>query len=269
MEYSKEFKSLLNEDLPDGYIGHGNPNSKILILGQEPALDIDSEQYSLEISNNKHQWQILVKNGTGYESINPVSISYGSPLWPWANQTFMVRSEEKNEKGEIIKTRGIQGTSKTWYNYQKLIDRILNKETMYGGILDFHKLSFHTDMSAEASKRHNKVELSKAKESVRNRAEKLFSLPFFRNFPIVIAPVGHFPRDIYGDSYFHDSFGVNNCPKDEKDWININLRKEAEHFQILIHCKQIAYVSDSYLDRIAETVRTFAKGHDIQLFPET
>lgn len=35
MEYSKEFKSLLNEDLPDGHIG------------QEPALDIDSEQYSL------------------------------------------------------------------------------------------------------------------------------------------------------------------------------------------------------------------------------
>lgn len=52
MEYSKEFKNLLNVDLPDGYIGHGNPNAKILILGQEPALHKDSEQYSLEIANH-------------------------------------------------------------------------------------------------------------------------------------------------------------------------------------------------------------------------
>lgn len=272
MEYSKEFKNLLNVDLPDGYIGHGNPNAKILILGQEPALHKDSEQYSLEIANNKHQWQILVENRSGYESINPAVISFGSPLWPWANQTFMVRSEMKNEKGEIIKTKGAAGTAKTWYNYQKLIDRILNKETIHGGILDFHKLSFHTDMSAEASKRHNKVELSNAKESVKNRAEKLFSLPFFRNFPIVIAPVGHFPRDIYGDTYFYDSFDINYCPNycsnDIKDWININLREGEEQPQILIHCKQIAYVSDSYLDKIAEIASTFVKEHGIQLIPE-
>ena len=132
-------------------IGHGNPNAKILILGQEPALHKDSEQYSLEIANNKHQWQILVENGSGYESINPAVISFGSPLWPWANQRFMVRSKTKDGK-----IKGKEGTAKTWYNYQKLVYRILNKETMHGGILDFHKLSFHTDMSAEASQKHRK-----------------------------------------------------------------------------------------------------------------
>ena len=102
MEYSKEFRELLKADLPDGYIGHGNPNAQILILGQEPGLDKDSEQYVLEIANNKQQWQILVENGIGYESINPAVISFGSPLWPWANQTFMVRSEVKNEKGSNL-----------------------------------------------------------------------------------------------------------------------------------------------------------------------
>lgn len=268
MKYSEEFKSLLNADLPDGYIGHGNPNAKILILGQEPAHDKDSEDYAFEIANNKHQWQILAENGTGYESINPTIISFGSPLWPWANQTFMVRSEEKNENGQIIKIRGEQGTAKTWYNYQKLVNRILDKETKYGGILDFHKLSFHTDMSAEASKKHNDVELSNAKESVKNRAEKLFSQPFFRKFPVVIASVGHFPRDSYGNTYFHDAFGVNYCPKEDNDWININVREDTECPQILIHCKQIAYVSDNYIDEIAEIVKAFAKDHDIQLFSE-
>lgn len=265
MEYSKEFKNLLNVGLPDGYIGHGNPNAKILILGQEPALHKDSEQYSLEIANNKHQWQILVENGSGYESINPAVISFGSPLWPWANQRFMVRSKTKDGK-----IKGKEGTAKTWYNYQKLVYRILNKETMHGGILDFHKLSFHTDMSAEASKKHNEVEFSKAKESVRNRAEKLFSKPFFRKFPIVIAPVGHFPRDSYNDSYsyFHRAFGVNYCPNESEDWININVREDSEYPQLLIHCKQIAYASNHYLDRIAVIASTFVKEHGIQLIPE-
>ncbi len=38
MKYSDEFKALVNYML-DGYIGHGNPNAKILFLGQEPAID--------------------------------------------------------------------------------------------------------------------------------------------------------------------------------------------------------------------------------------
>lgn len=264
MEYSKEFKNLLNVDLPDGYIGHGNPNAQILILGQEPGLNKDSEQYVLEIENNKYQWQVLTENGTGYESIDPEEIQFGLPLWPWANQRFLVRSETKDGK-----IKGKQGTAKTWYNYQKLVYRILDKETICGSALYFHQLSFHTDMSAEASKRHGDIEFSNAKESVKKRAEKLFSLPFFRKFPIVIAPVGHFPRDIYGDSYFHDAFGMNYCPNESEDWININVREDSEYPQILIHCKQIAYASDSYLDKIAEIVKKFAKEHSILLTANT
>ena len=180
----------------------------------------------------------------------------------------MVRSEMKNEKGEIIKTKGAAGTAKTWYNYQKLVYRILDKEIICGSALYFHQLSFHTDMSAEASKRHGDIEFSNAKESVKKRAETLFSLPFFRKFPIVIAPVGHFPRDIYGDSYFHDAFGMNYCPNESEDWININIREDSEYPQLLIHCKQIAYASNHYLDRIAEIASTFVKEHGIQLIPE-
>ena len=264
MEYSKEFKNLLNVDLPDGYIGHGNPNAQILILGQEPGLNKDSEQYVLEIENNKYQWQVLTENGTGYESIDPEEIQFGLPLWPWANQRFLVRSETKDGK-----IKGKQGTAKTWYNYQKLVYRILDKETICGSALYFHQLSFHTDMSAEASKRHGDIEFSNAKESVKKRAEKLFSLPFFRKFPIVIAPVGHFPRDIYGDSYFHDAFGMNYCPNESEDWININVREDSEYPQLLIHCKQIAYASNHYLDRIAEIVKKFAKEHSILLTANT
>ena len=264
MEYSKEFRELLKADLPDGYIGHGNPNAQILILGQEPGLDKDSEQYVLEIENNKHQWQVLTENGTGYESIDPEEIQFGLPLWPWANQRFMVRSKTKDGK-----IKGEQGTAKTWYQYQKLVYRILDKETICSSALYFHQLSFHTDMSAEASKRHGDIEFSNAKKSVKNRAEKLFSKPFFRKFPIVIAPVGHFSRDSYGDSYFHDVFGVNYCPNESEDWININVREDSEYPQLLIHCKQIAYASNHYLDRIAEIVKKFAKEHSILLTANT
>lgn len=85
MEYSKSFKEVLNAQHLDGYIGHGNPNAKILILGQEPAQDFGSENYMREIADNHTQWLDMVGRNVGYESIDFDKIQFGSPLWPWAN----------------------------------------------------------------------------------------------------------------------------------------------------------------------------------------
>lgn len=53
--------------------------------------------------------------------------------------------------------------------------------------LDFHRLSFHTDMSAAAFKNHSNTD--EGLNSVMER-RSLFSSDFFRSFPIVIAAVG-------------------------------------------------------------------------------
>jgi chromosome condensin MukBEF complex kleisin-like MukF subunit len=44
MEYSNEFKDLIARiEQTKDFIGYGNPNAKILIIGKEEALDIEEE----------------------------------------------------------------------------------------------------------------------------------------------------------------------------------------------------------------------------------
>lgn len=267
MEYNKSFKEMLNTQHLDGYIGHGNPNAKILILGQEPAHNFGSENYMREIADNQTQWLDMVERNIGYESINFDTIQFGSPLWPWANQRFavMTKIRKTNDGDTDLIIRGSHGTAKTWYNYQKLVYGILQRELVKGGQLDFHKYSFHTDMSARASKKHSEIDKVAAKESVNKRAVELFSSDFFRHFPIIVAPVGHFPRDIYGDDYFHAAFGVEYRPDQSKEWINVNIREDRDYPQILIHCKQIAYASNKYIEKIANLARNFAEKLNINL----
>ena len=272
MKYSDEFKALVNYML-DGYIGHGNPNAKILFLGQEPAIDREAniEQYKNEIAGNAGQWRNIVSNGIGYESVDSSIIEFGSLLHPWANQKFQVRSGSE-EAGNL---KGTEGTARTWYNYQKLINKIFelylkDRKTMTKeDHLDFHRLSFHTDMSEAAYKTH--TESVDGKQSVVERVS-ILSSDFFRNFPIVIAAVGHFPRETYGDEYFGDIFNVEFLGNEETGlykWMNVSVRNEVSNPMLLIHTPQFSSsISGRYLDQIAKRVVDFAKEHNINLMPE-
>lgn len=271
MKYSKEFKALLDY-VSKGYIGHGNPNAKILFIGQEPAInrETNAEQYEREIAGNAEQWQEIVREGIGYDSVDRSKIEFGSPLHPWANQKFQVRSVMQD--GTI---RGEEGTAKTWYNYQKLINKIFElcregRKTMNNtDYLDFHQLSFHTDMSDVAFENHSVS--TEGRDSVARRA-KILSGDFFRSFPIVIAAVGHFPRTVYGNEYFGDIFGVEFLGNESPEcysWMNVSVRNTDDNPMLLIHTPQFSdAISNGYLDQIAMRVADFAREHNINLLPE-
>ena len=78
MEYSNEFKDLIacTKDTKD-FIGYGNPNAKILIIGKEEALDIEKECgkeiYEIAVKTNWEKWKELKDDS----SITPDSI----PIW--------------------------------------------------------------------------------------------------------------------------------------------------------------------------------------------
>ena len=271
MKYTEKFKALL-ESTSQGYIGHGNPNAKILFLGQEPAIDpnVKEDRWADEIMNNASQWKNLVKDSIGYDSIDHDKVEFGLPLHPWANQKFQVRSVMQD--GNI---RAHEGSARTWYNYQKLINRIFElytsarKKLSPNDYLDFHRLSFHTDMSDQPLLNHKITTL--ATNAVTKRFHFL-SNEYFRNFPIVIAAVGHFPRDTYGDAYFGDIFGVEYIGNEETEynvWMNVSIRNNDSNPMLLIHTPQFAdAISDRYLDQIAQRVVNFAREHKINLLPD-
>ena len=79
MEYSNEFKDLIARiEQTKDFIGYGNPNAKILIIGKEEALDIeeecDKEIYEIAVKSN---WELWKKNDLYASSITPDSI----PVW--------------------------------------------------------------------------------------------------------------------------------------------------------------------------------------------
>lgn len=282
MKYSKEFKALI-DSTNEAYIGHGNPNAKILFIGQEGASDPEASKeedgrndYLRSIKANHEDWSRNIQESIGYDNLPECcttdTLKNYNPLYPYKGQKFQVRSGS-DEAGTL---KGEKGTARTWYNYQKLINRIFEllsaeRKTMTkDDDIDFHCLSFHSDMSAVVSMKHNPKN-SDGAESVIKRVS-LLSSDFFRNFPIVIAAVGHFPRVTYGNSYFGDLFGVEYLGNEETgryEWMNVSIRNDEAHPMLLIHTPQFSdAISDRYLDQIAKRVVDFAREHKIDLFPE-
>lgn len=268
----------------ESYIGHGNPNAKILFLGQEGASNPDASldedgrnDYLRSIEQNHEDWSRNIQEGIGYDNLpeccTPDTLKNYNPLYPYKGQKFQVRSGS-DEAGTL---KGEKGTARTWYNYQKLINLIFDllsterKPMTKDDDIDFHCLSFHSDMSAVASMKHNPKNEDCA-ESVIKRMS-LLSSDFFRNFPIVIAAVGHFPRETYGDTYFGDIFGVEFLGNEETErykWMNVSMRNDDAHPMLLIHTPQFSYseLTDNYFEQIARRVVEFAQEHNIKLLPE-
>lgn len=282
MKYSDKFKDLIGSTIED-YIGHGNPNAKILFMGQESASDPDAcieedgrNDYLRSINANHEDWSRNIEYSTGYANLpdccTPDTLKNYNPLYPYKGQKFQVRTGSE-DTGNL---RGANGTARTWYNYQKLINRIFElfsserKRMTKDDDIDFHCLSFHTDMNAVASKKHDSMKEDSLKSVLERVA--LLSSDFFRNFPIIIAAVGHFSRDTYGDSYFGDIFGVEFLGNEETElynWMNVSVRNDDAHPMLLIHTPQFSdAISDRYLDQIAKRVVDFAREHKINLWLE-
>ena len=123
--YSKEFENLVYSDQRD-FIGVGNPNAKILIVGKEPAIEEDNvKQKDLEIKENGNQWRYNIKHNVDLSEVASLQFDESdinyiyNPLYPYKGQEYKVRTK--------ISERS-RGTSKTWYQYQKLWDLIMYEQ---------------------------------------------------------------------------------------------------------------------------------------------
>ena len=206
--YSEDFielvKKVNNSASKYGqYIGVGNPNAKILIIGKESAIDTKTEdgelQYEIEHLRNATIWLHNIKDNValldadkdehwkkdGNASINP--------MYPYRGQRFAVYRKKKN--GTEI---GCGGTSSTWYDYQIIINNMdsisLNGERKR--TICFHEYCFSTELSFVSAKYSKEADPIQRKESIRVRTTELLNLPFYQQFPIVIVAAGHYPKEL-------------------------------------------------------------------------
>lgn len=192
--YTEKFKQVVQYCKENNlFVGYGNPNGKVLVIGKEAA-HIGKEEITENLEkkkeelfqNNISQWEHILSTNEvpNYDGERP--ISHENPLYAYGNQFNKkdVRKEEKPYNG---------GTSDTYLNYEKLYEQLFLQGEKLEKI-NFQKEFFITEFSDYPTKESYKNEDIEAlrKQSIEER-KPLFAMPFFKEFPIVIVAAGDYP----------------------------------------------------------------------------
>lgn len=264
--YNSNFKNLIELAKEKHlFIGSGNPNSKILIIGKEAAIDKEksASQYEQEYSKNAIDWDLNYQNNQQFTDIDNWFMSDREPLfnslYPYRGQINKIESRDKT--GKVI--RGHCGTSKTWYNYQKISDAIY-----FNGIpselINFHEYAFCSELNQETGNYSKDVPKNKRAASIELRKE-LFASDFFREFPITIVAVGHYVRDFNIDLQdifqmkFNDELSQKYSIGLKNEYINIHFDNLEKPTRLLIHTNQLSMVSNDLIDRLGKVCMDFFK----------
>ncbi|WP_300284441.1 hypothetical protein [uncultured Alistipes sp.] len=241
-DWSSDFKEVLAYcERKRLFVGEGNPNSKILLIGKEinggtpPAkedgpLTIIRVISERDVERNLGTW----KSPDGYD-LGKLQADISAP-------------GKRNS---------------TWTNYQKLVGKVIGNDLgrSHYSFLDHCFMTemndIHLPYSNYGGKEYRKEIDAMRASSVRARAE-LFKMPFFRNFPVVVMACGHYPKKFGVD--IEKIFGVE-WKKETKVLSTGNFYNE--HYgpgKILIHTRQMSMgVTNRLLSEIASLCEPFCR----------
>lgn len=240
--YTSEFKEVLSYcEKKELCLGEGNPNSKILIIGKEiggktpQSVDQIKTFSNNEVRRNLDEW----------------------------------RSPDGYNLGKIKEDVFRDSKNPTWTNYQKMVSGIIGNDlgrdnynfldhcfmTELSQVL-LPNSNFGKNLTSEESKEIDTMR----KKSVRERA-KLFAMPFFRNFPIVIMACGHYPRKLNFniEETFHVKWTKETKVFSTGNFYNVHYGKNKNgRDKILIHTRQLSLgVTNQLLFEIANLCKNF------------
>lgn len=264
--YNTEFEETIQiAKSKNLFLGSGNPNARILFIGKEAAINLtkSSEQHNREISKNANDWESNYNNKVQFADVDnwfmKDCVPTYNPLFPYNGQRNTV--ESKNSEGKIV--RGEFGTSRTWYNYQKIIDSIFNNGSK-SDFINYHENAFITELSQITGSYSKDVPKKLRAESIIERIE-VFEQPFFKEFPITIIAVGHYVRDFdiklqeLFDTKFHEEHSKKLSDGLNKEYINIHYDNLKSPSKILIHTNQLSMVSNELISRLGTVCSDFLK----------
>ena len=264
MEYTHEFKEFLEiaKKCNQTYVGHGNPNASILIVANEPGT-VDESLITNDLLKNLEKWESNL-SGIGIDEVknmfddsDELVWTRFNPLWPYKGQKFSQIKVKKDEEGIVRIVNAVKRpTSRSWLQYQKLIDMINSPKNeskrRKEDQLDFFRHAFVTDFCAIYGKSSNDISRDARLKSIKERLP-LFSSAFISHFSIIIVASGHYIRDFEPLNDLRNVFqGFDKVEliNDSLGWRNIHYSVDRK--RILIHAKHFAStISDKYLQAIA------------------
>lgn len=237
--YSNEFKDLVNlaaekseefyknnsrETSANPYfIGFGNPNAKILVIGKELAIDPinNPKAFKDESVENPIQWKTIVESGQVLDF---------NPLFPYDNQY-------KKSGGS------------TWSQYQRLCD-LLNAEMHVSENNHFFNNFFIT----EANTTPSKYSPGRAKIDFKDRLDFLKNNIFFQSFEVIIVAAGGYLHV----TQIEDIFDVKEVDRSQSKPNNKFITfKDPKTNRLVISTRQLSTsVSSELMNKIASEINS-------------
>lgn len=213
-----------NENQPNPYfIGFGNPNAKVLILGKEKGFDPQNlEQLKKESVDNPLQWNdFIVKNiAINREPFYNDKMHYTNVFFPYL---------------------GGQKAGHTWSKYQNLLQQTYPNFEF--DVNDFLKFSFISEINPNPSKNSN---INRYKDEDRL---SFLSNEFYQSFPITILACGNYLSQKQIETLFDVTF------LEDKGTPRNRLSVYKDENRILINTRQLSMdVSYDYLNKIATEI---------------
>lgn len=242
-EFQKDFHKILKYcEEHKLYLGEGNPNSKILLIGKEIGHGLDDDKTP---------------------SISKSNIENELNLMHWRNRIETNYLQQYlDEVTALFKAK----PNSTWTNYQKIVDSIISAKTEKKKH-DFLNHSFITELNQihlPYSSHAISDELINARRESIEQRRVMFKEDFYQNFPIVIMASGHYPTK----DFKFDIEEVFNVRWDQKtiilskgNYYNIHHGKtRSGEDKILIHTRQASLgVTNDLLTTIGGLCRPLYK----------
>ena len=257
--YTEKFKQVVQYCKENNlFVGYGNPNGKVLVIGKEAAhvakedlADHLEKKKEELLQSNVAQWEHILSTGEvpNYDGERPISDE--NPLYAYGNQFNKkdIRKEGKPYNG---------GTSDTYTKYEKLYEQLFLQGEKLKKI-NFQKEFFITELSDYPTKEsYNDKEIQALRQQSIEERKPLFALPFFKDFPIVIVAAGDYPNRYQID--LEETFDVVYKGEIEvrKDRYFLHFSKDNK--RILIHTRQLSNsVSDELIAAIANEAKKFLR----------
>ena len=254
MIYSKEFVEVVDSALKpykNFYIGTGNPNSNILLIGKEAAINEKlnnfEEKNLKDYINNAKEWKENIESEIS-EVDEWIAMSYKDIK---NNPLHLFKGVRLNEHKEGV----------TWRKYQKLFDVIMtgefNKET--NRAYNFQSNMFITEMN-DAPNNHTS---DADKTSLENRKVMFQHSSFYQRFPVTILACSNYIWNTNDDRQIDRTFHVKYAGDEEGkhviskgNWFFVHYNDDKT--KLVIHTRQLSMdVRDDLIFKMGMEIRKF------------